>query len=122
MKYVSRKCMLPARPRHLHVACLYLACHLGFPKLVGGGNEEGERRLDHLCWETIIQNLPGHWQVYLVKGTLTSVRPRTKSQTLLYHVKCLLAYLRGTSSLLSRKGVTTDSVTRGSHAPKVVPT
>lgn len=39
---------------------------------------------------------------YLVKMTLTSVMPRTKSQTLLYHVKCLFAYLNVTSSLAGR--------------------
>ena len=55
----------------------------------------------------------------LVKVTLTSVGQRTKCPTLLYHVKCLLAYLSGTPSILSRKVETTDSVTEGLMHPEL---
>lgn len=86
--------MFSVLARRLHVACLY---HLGFPKLAdGGGDGEGEgwltgagRVLSKIGWL-----LAG----YLVKVTLTSVMPRTKFQTFLYHVKCLLAYLNISSS------------------------
>lgn len=101
--------MFPVLARRLHVACLYLAYHLGFPKLAGGGEgqQEGEGWLT--CARRLLSNIGWPLLGYLMKVTLTSVMPRTKSQTLLYHVKYLLAYLNITSSLLGRKVMTTLS-------------
>jgi hypothetical protein len=109
--------MFPVLARRLHVACLYLAYHFGFPKLAGGGDREGEGWLT--CAARLLPTIGWLLAGYLVKMTLTSVMPRTKSQTLLYHVKCLLAYLNVTSCLLSRKVVTTESVTGGFMHPKL---
>lgn len=97
--------------------CVLPAYHLGFPRLAGGGDREEEGWLT--CAARLLSTIGWLLAGYLVKMTLTSVVTRTKSPTPLYHIKCPLAHLNVMSSLLSRKVVTTESVTGVFMHPKL---